>query len=294
MKKLNYSRLFAIVLVLICTCSIAIAGGGRGLKYNPHLPEDGGGTPPPPPAPKKTCSEKYKNYSFDFLINELHLRYDLTGELSIDEGDLIQLRAAHGGFFERKGEIRDLMAIVQGNDYGFDSSRKPICRVTVTGTDCTGNVIKNYSSVNDVMGNLVRGVPDFGLQLQAMKIEIKTIKTTGHELQLGWEASLDQKQIAGYVVIDKNATIKCTRTAYFIIGPRHNLLPVRKRLDDGVVVFDPVENCIRDFELRDDAEYQVVEPPISISPTLEKKIYTDGGFEEKVKWSEPTLIKQTI
>lgn len=276
----------AIIIALTGTYAISfgtgLKGGGGG--------GGGGGTTPP----KKPCSEVYKDITRRFLINELRLKYDMSNysSSSIDNGDMMQLQAAHGEFYQKKGEIRDLMVIVQGNNYVYDDYRKPVCKITVAGTNCTGTITKNYTSIDDVLGNNVKDIPDFGNQLQSMKFEIKTIQTAGHALQLAWTASLDRKQASGYVIVDANAKITCTRSAFYITGPLRDLLPVRQNLsEDGILIYNPLENCVRKVAISDDIQYIVSDEPVNVSPTLQKPIYSGGKFEDAVLWKEPMMLE---
>nr|WP_290016345.1 hypothetical protein [uncultured Alistipes sp.] len=287
MKRINF--IIVSIMTLLFTGLFAFAGGGGGLKYKPYLPEKDPGTPTPP-TQKSECSEKYKESTYSLFINELHLRYDLTDNATIDNGDLAQLRSAHSEIVDRKGEIRYLSTIVQGIQSVLDNSRAPVCKVVVTGTDCTGNITKNYTDDMDVLGNNVQGIPYFGLQLQTMKFEIKTIKTIGHDLQLCWEASLNFQQTSGCIVIDKKANVQCTKSAFYIVGPPQDMLPVRKRIVDDLLIYEPISNCTKEIYIEDTTELRYEKEPAPISPTLSKPVYSNGALIQKARWDEPELL----
>lgn len=161
---------------------ILFAGGGKGSKPGPGIGSE-----------KTECKKIYKRVK-DFQLYSVKLTYDLNSKfdsqsLTALAPDLMELREAHWEVISNSGHISQLSTILEPYSKYQDDS-KPQVKADFSGVDCSGSISVQYKNKEDVLGNKIRNVPDFGVNLQSINFSIKTIKTREHNLQLIWEAKL--------------------------------------------------------------------------------------------------------
>lgn len=230
-----------------------------------------------------SCSELITGTD-GFGFNSVDLKYNLVLYGDAVLPDLGELAVAHGIVAtEKSGSIQWLNRIVM-NEEQYEESRKPQIKVTLSGTSCTGavTVVMHKDSVS---GNFLFGVPQFLWGIGEVKVEIKTIKTNAHDLQLIWASSANLTDLRLSDSGDINTTLLSITGQGIPVGT------VSVRRKDGQNIYETdIAGMYEDFN----PEYFYVdlstESEVSCS-ALEKGIIIGDKLDLDKEWDSPLQYK---
>ena len=274
-----------MIAILTVFCLIAFAGGGKGRNSS-------GGEDSNLP----NCEDIYTG-TMNLGLTKVNLSYDLSDYADIPF-DIQELQQAHwemqmmSGY---KGSITQLTTIlVNANQY--PEERKPVCEASFGGADCKG-MIPHTFSLDEVEGNIIKNIPNFGVNLKNSTLNIKTIKSSVWDLQIIWNETINFQSIAN-VIWDDDAELNCNwigivKSTPISKGGAGRDKYLARAIDSETYEFIP---NYAPFDIEDElhiskSNVKIIYDSLRFSPSLLKPVYSGGEYCTDKVWLQPIALE---
>lgn len=226
-----------------------------------------------------------------YYFDSVDLFYDFSShhsnmtDLYLDAGELYVAHDTNP--VELNGHIYSLYKILQNSD-NYSAERKPMVKISIN--TCGGDSVSYLCSKDDLGDSYVQNIPDYGAQINSLKVDVESITTASNALRLCWSKTFDLQQswwelysdkiLSGEAGIKVKGYVKCIGSDEIIIVRQKN---------DGYQVNTYLHPDVMEVSSID-CDVEIVITSATDSPTLEQPIYIDGDYNHHVGWDEPLAI----